>query len=56
MNGAVVGVDQQLPIGPVGIFMSADEKFEGESFENEIVSGLQIVIVQKAEDGARQSS
>ena len=28
MDGAVVGVDHQLPIGPLGIFVSADEEFE----------------------------
>ena len=30
MDGAVVGVDHQLPIGPLRIFVSADEEFEGE--------------------------
>ena len=53
--GAVVGVDHQLAVGPLGIFVSADEEFEGESFENEIVSGLESVSVQRAEDGARFS-
>ena len=39
MDGAVFGVDHKLPIGPLGIFVSADEEFESEPFENEIVSG-----------------
>jgi len=52
MDVAVVGVDDQLPIGPLRIFMSADQKFESEPFENKSVSGLEIVIVQRAEDSA----
>ena len=53
MDGAEVGVDHQLAIGPLRIFVSADEEFEGESFEHEIVSGLKIVIGKSAENGAR---
>ena len=32
MNRAVVGVDDELAVGPGGIFVSADQKFEGEPF------------------------
>jgi hypothetical protein len=52
MDVAVVGVDHQFPIGPLRIFMSADEEFEGELFENKIVSGLEFAIVQTAKNGA----
>ena len=44
MDGAEVGGDDQLPIGPLRIFVSADQKFESEPFEDEIVSGLEFVI------------
>ena len=39
MDGAVVGGDDEVAIGPLRLFVSADEQFEGEAFENEIVSG-----------------
>ena len=39
MDGAVVGGDDEVAVGPLRIFVSADEQFEGEAFENEIVSG-----------------
>jgi len=41
---AVVGVDDELAIGPLGVFVSADEEFERELFEYVIVSGFKIVI------------
>jgi len=37
MDGAVVGVDHQLSARPLGIFVSADEEFECELFENGVV-------------------
>ncbi len=52
MDGAVVGVDDELAIMPVGIFVSADQEFEGELFEDVIVGGLEIVIGKRAENGA----
>lgn len=52
MDGAVVGVDHQLAVGPRGIFMSADEERQGELFEDVIVGGLEIVIGKRAENGA----
>jgi len=39
----VVGGDDEVSIGPFRIFVSADQEFEGELFENEIVSGLEFV-------------
>ena len=29
MDAAEVGIDDQLPVGPLGVLMSADEKFVG---------------------------
>jgi len=52
MDVAVVGVDDQFPIGPLRIFMSADEEFEGEPFEDVIVSGLEFVSRKRADNGA----
>ena len=44
MNRAVVGVNDELAVGPLGIFVSADQQFQGELFEDVIVSGLEFVI------------
>jgi hypothetical protein len=44
MDGAVVGVDDELAVGLVGVFFSADQKFQGEMFEHEIVGGFKFVI------------
>ena len=44
MNRAVVGVDDELAVGPVRIFVSADQKLQGEMFEHEIVGGFKFVI------------
>ena len=52
MDGAVVGVDDELAVGPVRIFVSADQKLQGELFEDVIVGGLEFVIGKWAEDGA----
>ena len=52
MNGAVVGVDDEFAIVPVGVFVSADQEFQGEMFEHEIVGGLKFVIGKWTEDGA----
>ena len=40
MDGAVVGVDDELAVEPVRIFVSADQKLQGELFEHKIVGGL----------------
>ena len=48
MDGAVVGGDDEVAVGPRGIFVSADQKFESKAFENEIVSGLKFVIGKRA--------
>ena len=56
MDGAVVSVDHQLPIGPLRIFVSADQEFEGELFENVIVGGLEFVIgIQDLKDGGKSA-
>ncbi len=44
MNRAVVGVDDELAVGPLRVCMSADQKLQGELFEDVIVGGLEIVI------------
>ena len=46
MDGAVVGVDDEFAVGPVRIFVSADQKLQGELFEDVIVGGLEVVIGQ----------
>jgi len=52
MDGAVVGVDHQLAVRPLRIFVSADQEFQGELIEHEIVCGLKFVIGKWTEDGA----
>jgi len=52
MDGAVVGVDDELAVEPVRVFASADRQFQGELFEHTIVGGLEVVIGKRAEDGA----
>ena len=44
MNRAVVGVDDEFAIGPLRVFVSADQKLQGELFEDVIVGGLEFVI------------
>ena len=53
MDGAVVGVDDELAVGPLGVFVSADQKFQCKLFEHEIVCGLEFVIGKWTENGAR---
>ncbi len=48
----MVGVDDELAIVPVGVFVSADQKLQGEMFENEIVGGFKFIIEKWTEDGA----
>ena len=52
MKRAVVSVDDELAIGPLGIFVSADQKLQGELFEHKIVGSLETVIGERAENGA----
>jgi hypothetical protein len=52
MDGAVVGVDDEFAVEPVRVFVSADQKLQGEMFEHEIVCGFQFVIGKWTEDGA----
>ena len=44
--------DHEFAIGPVGIFVSADQEGQGELFQHVIVCGLEIVIGKRGEDGA----
>ena len=46
MDVASVAGDHQLAIMPIRIFMSADQEFQGELFEDVIVGGVKIVIGQ----------
>jgi hypothetical protein len=55
MDGAVVGVDDELAVRPLGVFVSADQKLQGELFEDMIVGGVEFVVGQVGEDGARFS-
>ncbi|WP_238325787.1 hypothetical protein [Bryobacter aggregatus] len=48
----MVGVDDELAVGPLGMFVSADQKLQGELFEHKIVGGLEFVIGKRAENGA----
>lgn len=44
MDGAMVGVDDELAIfRPIRVFGSADQKFQSELFEHEIVGGFKFV-------------
>ena len=52
MDGAVVGGDDEVAVGPLGIFVSADQKLQGELFEDVIVGGFKFVIGKRAENGA----
>jgi hypothetical protein len=53
MKLPVVGVDDEVAVGPGGIFVSADEKLQCELFEDVIVGGVKFVVGKSAEDGAR---
>ncbi len=44
MDGAVVGVDDELSIRPLGVLVSADQKLQGEVFEDEIVGGFKFIV------------
>jgi len=45
-------VDDELAVGPLEIFVSADQEFQRKLFEHKIVGGLEIVIGKRAENGA----
>jgi hypothetical protein len=49
---AEVGGDDEVAVGPLRVFMSADEKRQGELIEDVIVGGLEIVVGKSAENGA----
>lgn len=52
MNVGVVGCDDKVAIGPLGIFVNADEERQGELFEQVVVEAPELVIGQGGEDGA----
>lgn len=52
MYRAVVGVDDELAVEPIRIFVSADQKLQGELFEDVIVCGLKFIVGKWTEDGA----
>jgi len=52
MNRAVVGIDDELACGPLGVFVSADQKLQCKLFEDEIVGRFKFIIGKWAEDGA----
>ncbi len=55
MDAATVASDHQFPIGPLGIFVSADQQRQGELFEHGVVENLESVVGKRAEDGVRFS-
>ncbi len=44
MDRTWVGSDHQFSVGPLGIFVSADQKFQGEPLEHGVVGGVKFVI------------
>ena len=44
MNLPVLGGDDEVAVGPQRVFVSADQKFQGELFEDEIVGGFKFII------------
>lgn len=44
MDVAVVGMDDELAVRPVRVLVSADQKRQGDLFEDVIVGGLEIVV------------
>ena len=52
MDVVRVASDHQLSIGPLGIFVSADQQRQGELIEYGVVENVKFVITERAEDGA----
>ena len=44
MDLPVVGGDDEVAVGPLGVFISADEKLQGELFKHVVVEDLEVVI------------
>ena len=44
MDVASVASDHQFSIGPLGIFVSADEERQGELFENGVVHNVKFIV------------
>ena len=51
----MVGGDDEVAVGPLGVFISADEKLQCELFEDVIAGGVKFVVGKRAEDDARFS-
>ena len=49
MDGAVVGVDDELAVRPLGVFVSADQKLQGELFEHVVVVEAPAESLRRAE-------
>jgi hypothetical protein len=52
MDAASVASDHQFAIGPLGILVSADQKFQGELFENGVVDDLEFNFGKGTENSA----
>jgi hypothetical protein len=52
IDAAPVASDHQLAIGPLGILVSAGQKFDGKLFEHGVIEMLQVLIGKCAWDGA----
>jgi len=52
MDVGSVASDHPFYIGPLGIFVSADEERQGELIEDVNVGGLEIVVGKRTENGA----
>jgi hypothetical protein len=44
MDVAAVGGDDEVAVGPLGVFVSADKKLQGELFEDVIVGGFKFIV------------
>ena len=44
MDGIVVGSRDEVAIVPIGVFVCADNEFQGELFNHKIVKGFQFIM------------
>ena len=52
MDLPVVGGDDEVAVGPIGVLGSADQESQGELFEHGIVENLEVVIGKLGTGGA----